>query len=137
MIKEFKAHTDAVQQVIYTGDSRWLISAARESLCILNAQYEYQPVKVMHYMTNARNVSISVSPNNKLLANIGPASNICHIYDTDTFEEKHSIQTGSSDFFVVLKFSMNSRELLALTSDNRLLKINLEMEKIVREMVSI
>jgi len=134
VLKEYKAHSTKIHQIRYTPDGKWLITASAESLCIVDALHEYQPVKVMHYTSKCKFISFTISPNSKLLAAIGPASNVCHVYETDTFEEKHSFETASSDYFSHICFSTNSREILACTTDSRILRINVAMSSIVKEM---
>lgn len=136
VLHEYRAHRTAVRHLLYTADSRWLISAAADSLCVVDCDHMYQPVRVMHYVHQSESVSIALSPDNSLIASVGPAGNVVHLFGTTNFMEKHTFETASSDNFTAVRFSMDSKEIVAITSDDRIMRINISTGKVERELVN-
>eukprot|EP00817_Percolomonadidae_sp_ATCC50343_P003591 CAMPEP_0117420370 /NCGR_PEP_ID=MMETSP0758-20121206/1713_1 /TAXON_ID=63605 /ORGANISM="Percolomonas cosmopolitus, Strain AE-1 (ATCC 50343)" /LENGTH=715 /DNA_ID=CAMNT_0005201929 /DNA_START=804 /DNA_END=2948 /DNA_ORIENTATION=- len=133
VIEEFRAHKQSVLDLHFAADGRWLISGSIDSLVISDCEHMYQPVKVWHYSETSESVSLAMSPNGLYLASAGPAGNMVHIYTVDTFEEVYTFETHSSDLFVNIEFSADNKEIVAITSDYRLIRLRLADGSIVAE----
>lgn len=134
VIEEYKAHKSSVLDLIYSPNGRWLITVSLESLVISDCNHMYQPIKVLHFLRESESISLALSPNGDYLASCGPAGNIVHIYSCrKDFEEIKSFETGSSDIFVSIKFSADSKSLFALTSESRLLSFSMHRNETPKE----
>lgn len=134
VLEEYTPHKYEVVDLIYCNNA--LISASKDCLCIADSLRNYQPIKMMHYMSPNEHVSIALSPDGKLLAAVGPSGSVCNIYDTNMYEKAYTLETGSDDVFMKVCFSSDSKELIAITSDMRLLKYCIQSGKLVAEVVS-
>eukprot|EP00818_Percolomonas_sp_WS_P000463 CAMPEP_0117451660 /NCGR_PEP_ID=MMETSP0759-20121206/9133_1 /TAXON_ID=63605 /ORGANISM="Percolomonas cosmopolitus, Strain WS" /LENGTH=1062 /DNA_ID=CAMNT_0005244289 /DNA_START=36 /DNA_END=3221 /DNA_ORIENTATION=- len=127
VIEEYKAHKTGVLDMLYSADGRWLITVSVESLVISDCLHMYQPIKVMHFLRDSESVSLAMSPNGEYLASCGPAGNIVHLYAcAKDFEEVHAFETESSDIFLAVRFTADSKHLLALTSNSRLVRFSIK-----------
>lgn len=136
VLEEYKAHLTDVLAIAYTHDSRWLISSSKESICISDTKHMYQAVKVIPYACECKNVNLCMSRDGKYFSFISPTRNLIHVYSCMDFEEVFQFETPT-DFFESMVFSADSKEIIASTSDNKLMSICLEKGEIISETVGI
>ncbi|KAG2374703.1 hypothetical protein C9374_010447 [Naegleria lovaniensis] len=132
VLEEYKAHLTDVLAIAYTHDSRWLITSSKESICVSDTRHMYQPVKVIPYACECKNVNLSMSRDGKYFSFISPTRNLIHVYGCNDFEEVFQFETPT-DFFESIVFSADSKEIIASTSDSKLMSICLEKGEIISE----
>ncbi|KAL9642518.1 hypothetical protein ABK040_011085 [Willaertia magna] len=132
VIEEYKAHNSDILAICYSTDSRWLISASKESICVSDTLHLYQPVKVISFSSECKTTCISLSRDGRFLACIGPSGSVIHVFSCKDFEELYLFET-SADFFECITFTPDSKEIIASTSDKKLLTILVEKGEIISE----
>lgn len=133
VIEEYRAHADRIQNMCYSRDARWLISISLENICISDAYHRYQPIKIISFTHPCSVGRLSCSADGKLIASIGPSGNMIHIFSTASFDETHVFDGASSDTFCALEFTPDCKEIVAITSDIRLVKFNVLTGRISSE----
>jgi len=136
VLEEYKAHLTDVLSIAYTYDSRWLISSSKETICVSDTKHMYQPVRVISYSGECNRVCLSLSRDGRFFSCIGPNKNAIHVYNCKDFEESYIFETPS-DLFEAICFSSDSKEIIASTSDKKLMTISLELGEILSETVSV
>ncbi len=133
VIEEYRAHGDRIQNLCYSRDARWLISISQENICISDAYHRYQPIKIISFTHPCTVGRLSRSADGKLVASIGPSGNMIHIFSTSNFEETLVFDAASSDTFAAIEFTPDCKEIVAITSDIRLVKFDMQSGQIRTE----